>query len=181
MDSVALLELQFQQAHEWLEATVGEVTTEQLAAVPSGTANPIGASYAHAVLVADAVVNATLRGSTPLFDSVWAGKNGLSEPMPMPGPEWARYFDWTRNVRLDLPLFRRYAAAVYRDAGAYIAALEAADLDRGIDLSVMGLGTQSVGWILGGLLLGHLHDLTGEIAAVRGAVGLKGYLESAGH
>lgn len=181
MDSVALLELQFQQAHEWLEGTVGELTPEQLAAVPAGTANPVGASYAHAVLVADAVVNATLRGSTPLGASVWAGKNGLSEPMPMPGPEWARYFDWTRSVRLDLPLFRRYAAAVYRDAGAYIAALEAADLDREIDLSAMGFGARSVGWIIGSLLIGHLHDLTGEIAAVRGTLGLNGYPEGAGH
>lgn len=175
MDSVALLQLQFQQAHEFLESTLGDLTPEQLHAVPPGKANPAGASYVHAVLVADMVVNAMLRGSTPLSGSVWAGKNGLSEPMPTPGPEWPRYFDWTRSVRIDLPLFRRYAQAVYRDATAYLDALESEDLDRDVDLSAMGFGPRSAGWIIGVLLIGHLHDLTGEVSAAKGVSGLAGY------
>lgn len=174
MDSMALLRMQLEHANNWLEGTLGEPSEDEVHAVPAGAANPIGVCYAHAVLVEDMVVNSMLRGSTPLFASVWEGKNGLSEPMPTPGPEWPKYFDWTRGVRIDLPLFRRYAQAVYRDANAYLDTLTPEDLDREVDLGGSS-GTQSVGWILSVLLIGHLHDGTGELAAAKGLQGLGGY------
>lgn len=176
MDAIALIRLQLEQAHQWLEATLGEPTDEQLHAPPPGQAQSIGAAYVHAVVTEDLIVNGWLRGSDPLYASVWAGKNGLSEPMPLPGPDWPRYFDWSRSVRIDLPLFKRYAEAVQRDASSYLYFIEAADLDNEIEMP--GFGKQSLGWVLSVLLLGHLQNLTGELSAAKGLVGLKGYPEA---
>ena len=171
MDSISLLRIQLEQAHDWLNATLGEPDEAQLHAAPPGSALPVGAAYVHAVITEDQMV-AMLRGSEPLFATVWAGKNGLSEPMPTHGPNWSRYADWTRSVRIDLPTFRRYAEAVQRDALSYLYFIEPDDLDRELDI---GAGKQSLGAVLGWLVIGHLHDLTGEISAARGLLGLKGY------
>lgn len=177
MDGVALLKLQLNQAHQWLEGTLGELTAEQCQFVPPGRANPPGVCYAHAVLSEDMVVNGMLRGGTPLFAADWADRTGLSEPMPLPGPDWPRYFDWTRSVRIDLPALRRYAQAVYGETERYLAGLQPADLDSEFDLSAVGFGSQPVGWVISTLLIGHLHDEAGELSAVKGVQGLSGYPE----
>ena len=139
--------------------------------------NPAGALYAHAVVAEDGVINGMLKGSAPLFASTWAGKTGLSEPMPMPGPDWEKYGEWAQSVRLDLPALKEYAQAVYANTDQYLASLTAGDLDRSIDLSAMGLGTQTVGWVIGRLIIGHADNLTGECSALKGLQGLRGYPE----
>lgn len=56
-----------------------------------------------------------------------------------------------------------------------LAGLNDADLDRKVDLPFAGFGPQSLGWIVSNVALGHLHNHTGEISALKGVQGGKGY------
>jgi hypothetical protein len=135
----------------------------------------VGATYAHVVLSEDRIVNGALRHEKPLYETTWAGKLGLSEPMPTRGPDWHNYMDWTRRVQVDLSAFREYAQAVYASSDQYLASLTAEDLDRQLDLSGVGMSQESLGWILGRQLVGHVDNIAGEISCLKGLQGLRGY------
>ena len=77
-----------------------------------------------------------------------------------------------RDVRLDLPAARAYAQAVYAATDAYLAGLTAEDLDRDVDLFGM---SQSLGAALGNFVIGHCHDMMGEISCLKGLQGVRGY------
>src|SRR5919198_5378561 len=109
---VDLLQRIVRDARQVLDGTMADVTQSQLDFIPPGIANPLGATYAHVVCSEDMAVQGMFRQGAPLFASSWAGRTGLSEPMPMPGPEWAKYPAWTRSVKVDLPALRAYAQAV---------------------------------------------------------------------
>jgi hypothetical protein len=76
---------------------------------------------------------------------------------------------------VDLPAFRAYAKAVYEATDAYLATLPDAALSREVDLSAMGMGKQTVGFVLDNALLGHAYCHCGEISAIKGVQGKKGY------
>ena len=57
MNAVSLLREQIQQAHGFLEATMEGVTPEQAHWTPPGAANPLAATYVHAVASEDLAVN----------------------------------------------------------------------------------------------------------------------------
>lgn len=156
-------------AHELLTMVTVDLTPEQTAWLPMGTANPIGAQYAHAICSEDAVVQVLLQRGAPLYASTWAGRTGISDP------QWAATFEWARAVVVDLPALREYAAAVAVATEAYIASLSQADQGRIVDLTSVGLGQQSVVWVLNALLIGHLQNMTGEISVLKGLQGAKGY------
>jgi hypothetical protein len=176
MDSVTLLRQQFKEAHEVLEATMADVTPEQAQWLPPGLATPLGASYAHAIVSDDMLVNGVIRGAAPLFTLPdWAGKTGLSEPMPFPGPDWVNYGPWTRRVQVDLEALRQYSQGVYASTGQYLASLQPEDLDRVVDMSRMGMGQPSLGWFLSTLVVLHAANLCGEISCLKGLQGARGY------
>ncbi len=95
--------------------------------------------------------------------------------MPIPGPEWVHYEDWTKNVKVDLKALREYAQAVYKDAENYVAGLTDSDLDKPLDMTNAGLGQKTFAWGITNLVIGHLHDMTGEVSVLKGIQGLKGY------
>src|ERR1041385_6356800 len=95
---VSLLRTVVGDARRVLDATMADVTQAQVDYIPPGLANPLGATYAHVVWSEDMTVQGMFRQAAPLFASTWAGRTGLSEPMPMPGPEWPNYGPWTRRV-----------------------------------------------------------------------------------
>ena len=105
----------------------------------------------------------------PRYKSDWAGKTGVSDPSPHQTLEWAQ------NVRLDMVAFDEYARAVYEDLDQYIKNLSGEDQARVIDMSFVGLGERSLIWCVNNLIIGHLNNLMGEIAAVKGVQGLTGY------
>src|SRR3974377_2332614 len=81
--ALSLLQEQIHQTHEFLQSTIANVTPEQAHWVPPGDAHPIGATYVHAMMTEDIVINVALKRAAPLFATTWAGKTGFSEPMPM--------------------------------------------------------------------------------------------------
>ncbi len=176
MDSIAFIRQMMTAQHGFLEGTMDGVTAEHAHWTGGNKANPIGATYAHVVVSEDSIINGMLRGQAPLAMSTWAGKTGLSEPMPMPGGDWEHaYGDWARRVQVDLPALHAYAQAVYAASDGYLATLTPESLDQPIDLAAMGMGTMDLGWVLGQFVVGHIANITGEISALKGVQGQKGY------
>ncbi len=163
--------------HRLLEATMADVTEETACWLPPGTALPIAACYAHVVVAEDGMVNGIIKGRAPLFYGAWSGRTGLSAlpPAPDPGghgnPDWSA---WARSVRVDPVEIRKYAAAVYRDTDEFLATLTDEDLSRPLDLTAIGLGPSTVGFLLPEGLAGHAFVHAGEIACLKGLQGKKG-------
>jgi hypothetical protein len=173
---VQLLRSVVSDARKILDGTMADVTQAQAEFIPPGIANPLGATYAHVVWSEDMVVQGMFKGGAPLFASTWASRTGLSEPMPMPGPEtWPDYGPWTRRVKIDLAALREYATAVAAETDSFIASLSDSDLDRPLDLSGVGLGQHTLGTAIGLLVGNHLGTETGEIAVLKGIQGARGY------
>jgi hypothetical protein len=173
MDAPAALREQLEIAQSLLESTIEGVNDLQFHAKPSGEANPIGQNYLHAVVAEDFVVNGMFKRGTPLHSGEWAGRTGssVSIPMPMQGaPEWHVFIE-TANI--DLPAFKAYAQAVHQSALDWVGSLSPADLDHQMELQM--IGTRSLNWSVFNFLIGHMANHTGEISALKGVVGLKGY------
>lgn len=175
---ISLLREQVRSLHEYLEGTMEGVTPGEAHWIPPKSALPIGATYAHIVTGEDAIVNGVFRGGAPLFASAFAGKTGLSEPPPGPDPRKPGFPDWSgwaRTVKVDLPGVRAYARAVYAATDDFLATLRGKDLDRTIDLSFLGLGKNTLLYVIHNGILGNGFTHCGEIACLKGLQGKKGY------
>jgi len=169
MDAVTLLMQQAHGNHQWLEGTVGDLTSEQAQWAPQGSVSA-GAHYAHIVNSEDMLINAVAKGGAPMSATSWEGKTGLSEPIPR-----GAFDEWSRTVTIDMPALRAYGQAVQANTEAYIASLTPEDLDREIDLTGIGLGKVSLGFFIGGITLANTNWHCGEISCIKGQQGLKGY------
>ena len=176
---IAFFVEELQAAHQTLEGTITGVTQEQARWHPPGIANPVGATYAHVVLSEDATINGMFKGQAPLFASTWAGKTGVSELPPMMNPQKPGFPDWSewgRRVRVDMEKHREYAKAVYAASEAYLLTLGDGDLNRAIDLSVLGLGQSTLRFVLINGILGNALTHCGEISCLKGLQSVRGYL-----
>ena len=172
---VELLGRIVRDARQVLDGTMADVTQAQMDFIPPGIANPLGATYAHVICSEDMVVQGMFRQAAPLFASSWAGRTGLSEPMPVPGPDWPNYRPWTRRVKVDLAALRTYALAVAAETDGWLAGLSDSDLDRPMDLTGAGLGQHNWASAIALLIANHLGTETGEIAVLKGIQGARGY------
>jgi hypothetical protein len=172
---VALLAEQIRQAHKDLDATMADVTEEQVHFMPPGTANPLGATYAHVIFSEDATINGLLTKKKPLSQTTWKNKTGASEPMPGYGPEWKNYYAWTRKVKINLGELRKYAKEVYKQTEAYLDSITDDDLAKEMDFSDFGFGKVNAAWVLSTFITEHTGNITGEIAVLKGIQGAKGY------
>jgi hypothetical protein len=170
MDAIDLLRWQTKKAWECLETTTSDVTEEQANWQPAGTANPIGANYAHLMITADAGFNTQLFGGMPLMATKFRGQIGLSE-MPHAAGGW---HDW-RRLCVDWAGLREYGQAVCECVEGHVDSLTPEDLERRVDMSAHGLG------IWKGLDIVDLHGQHhvcihgGEIACLKGLQGAQGY------
>ncbi len=155
----------FKMMHEqWLEVTFEGVNDEQAHWEPSGKTAPIAAHYAHVVIAEDAMFAMALgKKHAPLMASV---ATGLSEPPPQ-GP-WE---DWGRRMKMHKPTFQQYAQQVYAQTDAVLASMTNADLQQIVDTPVGRMPALALATIL--LMNGAAH--AGEISAIKGLQGLKGY------
>jgi hypothetical protein len=159
-------------AHYTLEATMADVSDELANRPAPGTANPIGSSYAHAILVEDAIVNGLFQSKTPLLATTWAGRTGTDKPMPMPGMVQGDMGEWYHSVRVDVAACRAYAQAVYAQSETFITTADDAMLARETQTPV---GPMPLAVAFATLIVGHCDNLAGEISAIKGVFGLRGY------
>lgn len=163
-DVVTNLRAQLKGAHDWLEGTLADVDDTLANDVPpGGKVTTIGAMYAHVTIGEDYFVNALLTGSAPLMMTV---NPGISEPPPM-GP-WG---EWGRGVTTNIAAQRAYAQHVYTATDSYLSTLADAELIRAVETPV---GSMPLGAFIGLWIL-NAHCHAGEISALKGLKGLKGY------
>ena len=167
----AALRAALESSQQVLEATMADVSDELANQPAPGIANSIGATYAHAVIAEDAMVNAFLQGKPPLLATTWAGRIG-ADRMPPREPMGAAVDEWFRTVRVDLPALREYAKAAHANALEFIEKADDATLAREVDSP---LGKMSAVALFAMVTLNHLNNHCGEIAALKGAAGQKGY------
>lgn len=161
--AVNLLRDQYKQSFEWLVGTMNGVTKELAHQAPGGNVPSIAGQAAHAVMTIDGFVLATVSGQPPVMAG---GNSGVNE-----GPPQGDWLAWGNNVKIDLPVFHEYAQAVFAAVDNYLASIDDNALTQELDLP---FGKYSVGWLFNvGLLNTYSH--TGEIAALKGLQGLKGY------
>ena len=153
--------------HQWLEATLADVSAEQAQWIPPGVANPIAAVYAHVIVGADVAVHLLLQGGQPLIAT--RANAGLSELMPV--SDW---HTWARRVQIDLTQFRAYADDVYAAWYRYLDALGESDLARTVDLSIWGMGQRTLDQFLL-IQVEHFSCHIGEIACLKGLQGAVGF------
>ena len=173
MNAVSLIQFLVKEARGFHEGTLKDVTPEQANWQSSGKVMPIAAQYAHVIMSQDMGLHGMLKGSAPLAASSWAGKTGLSETPPI-GPG-APLDEWARRVQIDLPALRQYAEAVCVATDDYLSSLTDDDLDRSLDLSAVGLGQQTVAYVLNAGWISNPNLHCGEISCLKGLQGAKGY------
>jgi len=169
MDALSFARTALKSAHQSFKGTVADVTIEDAHFIPQGTAHPIGARYAHLIIAEDSQIQMMLQGEPRLFETTFKDKTGISEAM------FRQSLEWARAVKIDLPALAKYTDAVFAESEKYFDALTDADLSGSVDLTVAGYGKIPLPIFLSDFIIGHCHDVMGEISAVKGLLGKKGY------
>ncbi len=171
MSKAELIKQQLGMSRMVFDGTMVGVTDSQCAKIPGGVAHSIGSLLAHSVISEDFVVNTMVKGGQPLMAGAFAGNTGVSEPPPPPGsPD---VLAWANRVKVDLPAFKEYAKAVFAATDEYVSGLSDADLDR--KMPFPNMGEQPVSSILTMLAIIHPSNHIGEVSALKGLEGAKGY------
>ena len=169
MDAMPVFRMALQNAHKYFKATVTDLTPDDAHYIPPGVAHPIGARYAHAIIGDDVLANALLAGGAPLYVTTFKDKTGINNP------DLDTDLEKARQIKLDLPHVAKYMDAVFAASEAHFESLTEKDLERTVDLTAQGIGVIPISVFLADFIVGHLHDVMGEISAVKGLLGKKGY------
>jgi hypothetical protein len=78
-------------------------------------------------------------------------------------------------VQVDLAGCRDYAKAVSEASVEFITSADDQTLARPIDMSFIGQGSLPLSSVFATFVVGHVNNLCGEIAAIKGVHGLRGY------
>lgn len=170
MKAVQLLRDQNKWAHDLLEATLKDVAKDVAHFRKVGNALPIGAAYAHAILSEDMIVATMFLQTKPL--SAKTKNIGVSKPMPG-FDKWDQHAQWVKTVEVDLKKLAAFFKKVAKVTDKWLATLTDKDLDREIDRPVVG--KHSLGFFISNFVILHTANLTGEVSAIKGVQGLKGY------
>jgi hypothetical protein len=169
MNAVELLKYALGNAFGILDQVVADVDQEQADWMPPGVANPIGALYWHTVSSVDVAVHDSVRGRPPLSQSAgWYEKVVIASAPEEEEDPVAQM----QAIRVDLVALHDYAQATAQAVQDWLASLTPEDLERAIDTPV---GELNLGQMLELFVIWHINAHCGEIAALKGCQGAKGY------
>ncbi len=173
MDLKQLLSINLETAHDAFTKTVADVTPEMADWIPPGIMHPLGERYVHAVMAEDMLMNGIALGGAPLFMSEWAGRTGFTPALEMLTAQTAEN---ARAFRVDdLNALAEYMRAVFENTQTHINNANDELLTGSVDMSVIGYGQVPFPVWFSSFIVGHLHDVMGEISALKGCLGAKGY------
>ena len=155
MNTVELTQYALGNAFDLLQQVVADLTQEQADWVPPGTASTIGAIYSHTITYVDFIVQRVCIGQS---DAVFAE----------PPPAEIRM----REIQVDLSALHETADKVQSAVQEWLSTLTPADLERRMNTSI---GEVNLGQLLEAYIIWHINVHCGEIAALKGCQGLKGY------
>ncbi|HNS49757.1 MAG TPA: DinB family protein [Anaerolineae bacterium] len=171
MNTVELVQHSVRSAFEILEQVTDDLTPAQADWAPPGCANPIGAMYWHTISGADEVVYRWFEGGPCLHEREGWRARVLRVDVPEPqGSEG--WLEWMRAIRVDLPAMHDYARAVAADLDTWLASKAPEDLDRIVHTPI---GDFPVAVALDTFVIWHINAHCGEISALKGCQGAKGY------
>jgi len=165
MDANEYIRRQIAGARRLSDAAMQGTTEEQFNWLPPGTANSIKAAYLHMLGSEDHFVQTLIQGKPRLWNAAWSEKIGL--PLT-PGHDGG--WEEIKAVRVKLAPVQAYAQAVRAATDAYLARLDAGELERGV--SWAGEPRQAADLLV--MLVNHTASHAGEMAAIKGLQGVKG-------
>ncbi len=172
--ALQLLKEELKNARELFDGTTSDLKEEDLHKDPGGKANPLGATYAHLIFSEDVIVQGMLQGKQPLSETSFKNNTGADTPMPPMDENWDKAnAQWSKTVKINIPIMRQYAKAVFSATDDYLNSLTEEDLEKEIDLG--SWGKQKIVYMIYGFIIGHTYSLAGEISALKGIQGSKGY------
>jgi hypothetical protein len=169
MNTVELTQYALGNAFGVLEQVVADVNQVQADWMPPGNANPIGALYWHTVSSVDEVVHGWGLGQPPLRKSAGWQEKVITASAPEDEEDPVAQL---RSIRVDLPALHDYARATAQAAQAWMASLAPEDLERMLDTPS---GELNLAQMLEAFVIWHINAHCGEIAALKGCQGVKGY------
>jgi hypothetical protein len=167
MDALQAIRENLTFAREAFVGTIADVTPAMAAWDPKGKANNIASLYAHTIHGEDMVIQGMLQGKPQLWE-----RDGWDKKLNIPFN--GMMTEANRLMRVDLAAMKPYAEAVAKATNAYLASLKPADLDRKITVGPP-LGDQTVGWVIQMFVASNFYMHAGEISALKGIQGHKGY------
>jgi len=171
MNSVELMQHSLRNALEILGQVTADLSQEQADWQPPGIANPIGATYWHTISAIDDVVYGwALKQESLRQREKWDERVlTVAPPEPEHGGDWLAYM---RAIRVDLPALHDYARAVGEAVHDWLDSLAPEDLERRIETPI---AEYSLAQLLDTFVMWHINAHCGEIAALKGCQGAKGY------
>ncbi len=170
MNSIEVLKSAFEGSHNWYQGTIAGVTAEQANTVPAGVAHPIGELALHILHSEDGMITMMVQGQPMIWErDGWAAKLGVPVMMMQDAT-------LARGVKCNPQDLQDYAQSVYANTGAFLDSLSPDDLvSKTVDMTAAGAGVMKLGDFLVQALLGNNYAHTGEISALKGIMGHKGY------
>jgi hypothetical protein len=156
MNTVELLQYSMGVAFDILSQVTADLTQEQADWRPPGTASSISNIYLHTLTYVDYFVRNYCIGGKRLPETVESR------------PEVLRMQD----VQTDLSELHEFASKVKSTVQGWLSSLTPADLERRRHTTV---GELNVGQMLEIYIVWHINAHCGEISALKGCQGLKGY------
>jgi len=171
MNQVELLRYALGNAFSILGQVTSDLTQEQADWQPPGIANPIGGLYWHTISSVDDIVHCWALEQEPLrLRDGWQDKAlTVDAPEPQGQEGW---LDYMRAIRVDLPALHEYAKTVADALQGWLASLAPEDLERKIETPA---GEHSLAQMLDLFVIWHVNAHCGEISALKGCQGAKGY------
>lgn len=164
MDALTLLKQQIAGARREFNGVLGDVSQEMAQWQPPGTANSIVDLLFHTVLGEDRALMTRFQGKPPLFEQ-WSAR------LKIPA-DFRHTPEGAKALKADISVLKSYAEAVFSAVDEYVGKIKDSDLDRMVEgfRGPVPLATQ-----MSYMLVTHVYEHAGEISALKGCQGAKGY------
>jgi hypothetical protein len=173
MNTVEPVQYSLSFAFQVLDGLVTDVTQEQADWQPPGTANPIGALYWHVIAHADQIAHDWGMGQASLRQrDGWQEKVVITRPATDPEDPFGELWAVREGLCVDLAALHDYAQATSQAIQEWVASLRPEDLERTVNTTI---GELAMGQMIEAYIVWHVNVHCGEIAALKGCQGLKGY------
>ena len=156
MNTLELLQYSLNTAFGILSQVTADLTQEQIDWQPPGVVNTIGSIYSHILSYVDWFVQDLCVDQKPFPKSI----------------ETATKEHGLRHVQADLAALQEGAGAVWEKAQGWLSSLTPADLDI---IRQTTVGELNQGQMFEIYIVWHVNVHCGEIAALKGCQGAKGY------
>jgi hypothetical protein len=163
METLEFIRRLIAAGHRQLDASMKDTTPDQFNWTPTGTANPISATYIHSLNSEDFFVQALLQGKPRLWEeNGCAEKTGIVKT-PGYGGGWEEF----KTMRVDITPLLEYQQQVWAATDAYLANLAPAELERMVKFAGGERSLADMLMLTASHTLGH----AGEISALKGIQG----------